>query len=127
MIEVPKPGDIAMASLHRDEFRRFAISYGLSIPFGEGPDVGLPSQFSKAEPLATRKLPGHVVDYADSKDVPDYLRCSAAVLPNKARLSRFRRLVGRYPRPLAANLDRGRCAAACCIALILLDISCPKV
>ena len=59
-----------MASLHRDEFRRFAISYGLSIPFGEGPDVSLPSQFAKAEPLRLWKPPG-VVDYADSKDVYD--------------------------------------------------------
>jgi hypothetical protein len=70
LIEVPKPGDLSMASLHRDEFRRFAISYGLSIPFGEGPDLGLPSQFSKAEPPPVWKPPG-VVDYADSKDVYD--------------------------------------------------------
>jgi hypothetical protein len=70
LIEVPKPGDLAMASLHRDEFRRFAISYGLSIPFGEGPDVSLPSQFAKAEPPPLWKPPG-VVDYADSKDVYD--------------------------------------------------------
>ena len=40
LVEVPKPGDLTMTALHRDEFRRFAISYGLSIPFREGPDVG---------------------------------------------------------------------------------------
>ncbi|NEI81388.1 hypothetical protein ELH18_20170 [Rhizobium ruizarguesonis] len=50
-----------------DEFIRFAISYGLSFPFGEGPDIGLPSQFGEAEKPRQWKPPG-AVDYADSKD-----------------------------------------------------------
>jgi hypothetical protein len=49
-------------------FIRFAISYGLSIPFGEGPEVRLPSQFAKAEQPRREQLPG-VINYADSKDV----------------------------------------------------------
>jgi hypothetical protein len=59
-----------MAGLGDRDFMRFAISYGLSIPFGEGPEVRLPSQFSAAPPLPVRQLPGGV-DYADSKDVFD--------------------------------------------------------
>ena len=39
LAEVPKPADLSMAQLNEREFRRFAISYGLSIPFGEGPEV----------------------------------------------------------------------------------------
>jgi hypothetical protein len=49
-----------MAGLGDRDFMRFAISYGLSIPFGEGPEVRLPSQFSAAPPLPVRQLPGGV-------------------------------------------------------------------
>ena len=70
LAEVPKPADLSMAELNEREFRRFAISYGLSIPFGEGPEVRLPSQFSDAERPRPRELLG-VVDYANSKDVYD--------------------------------------------------------
>jgi hypothetical protein len=70
LIEVPMPADFTMSGLDDHEFLRFAISYGLSIPFGEGPEVGLPSQFSEAErPQLWR--PPDLVDYADSKDVYD--------------------------------------------------------
>jgi len=65
--EVPLPSDLAMSDAN-DEFIRFAISYGLSIPLGEGPEIGLPSQFDVAEPPRPWTPPG-VVDYADSKDV----------------------------------------------------------
>jgi hypothetical protein len=70
LIEVPKPADLSMRGLHDTDFRRFAIAYGLSIPFGEGPEVGLPSQFAEPEAPRLRTLAG-VVDYADSKDVYD--------------------------------------------------------
>jgi hypothetical protein len=64
------PADFVMSGLDDHEFVRFAISYGLSIPSGEGPEVGLPSQFTEAEhPQVWR--PPHLVDYADSKDVYD--------------------------------------------------------
>ena len=59
-----------MRGLGDAEFRRFAISYGLSIPFGEGPEVGLPSQFAVAEKPKPWTVPG-LVDYGDSKDVYD--------------------------------------------------------
>jgi hypothetical protein len=36
-------------SSDEEDFTRFAISYGLSIPFGEGPEIRLPSQFEDAE------------------------------------------------------------------------------
>lgn len=70
LIEVPKPADLVMSGLDDNEFLRFAISYGLSIPFGEGPDVGLPRQFAETERPKVWQPP-HQVDYADSKDVYD--------------------------------------------------------
>lgn len=66
-VEVPLPPDLTMSDAN-DEFIRFAISYGLSIPLGEGPEIGLPSQFDVAEPPKRWSPPG-MVDYADSKDV----------------------------------------------------------
>lgn len=70
LLEVPRPADLSMRGLPDDEFRRFAISYGLSIPAGEAPEVGLPSQFAEAEKPPVWRPPG-LVDYADSKDAYD--------------------------------------------------------
>ena len=67
LVEVPRPKDFILPKGSADEFVRFAISYGLSFPFGEGPDIGLPSQFGEAEKPRQWKPPG-AVDYADSKD-----------------------------------------------------------
>ncbi|MER9876812.1 hypothetical protein [Mesorhizobium sp. M0195] len=69
LLEVAAPKDLDMTGLASSDFRRFAISYGLSIPFGEGPEVRLPSQFADAEPLPVR--PNRVADYLDSKDAYD--------------------------------------------------------
>ena len=66
LTEVPKPADLSMGQMKEREFRRFAISYGLSIPFGEGPEVRLPSQFSDAERPRVWEPPG-VVDYATAR------------------------------------------------------------
>jgi len=68
LVEVPRPSDLPMSDHSEGGFIRFAISYGLSIPFGEGPEVRLPSQFAKAEQPRREQLPG-VINYADSKDV----------------------------------------------------------
>lgn len=68
LLEVPRPKDFMVPKGYADEFIRFAISYGLSFPFGEGPDIGLPSQFGEAEKPRQWTAPG-TVDYADSKDV----------------------------------------------------------
>ncbi len=67
--EVPKPSDLDMGSLEEEAFRRFAIAYGLSIPYGEGPEISLPSEFEPVE----RKKPREqdVVEYIDTKDVYD--------------------------------------------------------
>jgi hypothetical protein len=70
ILRVPKPKDLVMAGPGDGEFIRFAISYGLSIPFGEGPEIKLPSQFSVPPPPPIWKPPG-VVDYGDSRDVYD--------------------------------------------------------
>jgi hypothetical protein len=70
LVQVPRPNDLLMGGLRDAEFIRFAISYGLSIPFGEGPEVRLPSQSSEAPPPPVWRPPG-LVDYSDSKDVYD--------------------------------------------------------
>jgi hypothetical protein len=67
---VPKPKGLDMGRIGADAFDRFAVAYGLSIPFGEGPDIGLPSQFEDAPPLPKWQPPGGV-SYADSKDAYD--------------------------------------------------------
>lgn len=67
LVEVPRPKDFIVPKGGGGEFIRFAISYGLSFPFGEGPDIGLPSQFNEAEKPRQWTPPGGF-DYADSKD-----------------------------------------------------------
>ncbi|MBM6395278.1 hypothetical protein JQC79_05845 [Ochrobactrum anthropi] len=68
ILQVPVPKDFSMTGAEGHDFNRYAISYGLSVPFGEGPEVGLPSEFTIAERPKVRQLAG-VVDYSDSKDV----------------------------------------------------------
>jgi hypothetical protein len=70
LVEVPKPSDFDMRQFPAAEFKRFAIGYGLSIPFGEGPEIKLPSQFKNAEKPPVWQ-PRDAVDYANSKDVYD--------------------------------------------------------
>lgn len=69
LLQVPSPKDFELGDTRHD-FNRFAISYGLAVPFGEGPDIGLPSEFADAEPMKPRELAG-VVDYANNKDAYD--------------------------------------------------------
>jgi hypothetical protein len=68
LLKVQSPKDLTLKE--GADFTRFAVSYGLSIPFGEGPEVRLPSQFAKAEQPKPWSPPG-LVNYADSKDVYD--------------------------------------------------------
>lgn len=70
MLQVPTPRDFVSTTNDDQDFNRYAISYGLSVPFGEGPDIGLPSQFTVVDLPKTRVLAG-AVDYLDSKDVFD--------------------------------------------------------
>ncbi|MFC4624280.1 hypothetical protein ACFO1V_03410 [Daeguia caeni] len=67
LVEVPRPKDFIVPKGGADEFVRYAIAYGLSFPFGEGPDIGLPSQFGEAEKPRQWTPPG-AFDYANSKD-----------------------------------------------------------
>lgn len=63
--EVKKPNDLIDRGAH--EFRRYAIAYGLSIPFGQGPEVRLPSQIAN-DPGPRRRRLANIPDYLDSKD-----------------------------------------------------------
>ena len=70
LIEVPFPTDLLMGSVNTRDYHRFLIAYGLSVPYGEGPDIGLPSQFDSVTPRApirTTEMP----DYGDHKDIFD--------------------------------------------------------
>ncbi len=70
LVGVANPPDLNMNALGEAEFGRFAVAYGLSVPVGEGPEIGLPSEFGDAERARVRQQP-NVVDYSDSKEVYD--------------------------------------------------------
>jgi hypothetical protein len=70
LIAVPKPKDLDMGQIDAGTFDRFAVAYGLSIPFGEGPDLGLPSQFEDVPRPTPGVLPG-VTPYEDTRDAFD--------------------------------------------------------
>ena len=54
LVEVPTPSDLALSG--GDKFSRFAVAYGLSVPFGEGPKFQLPSKFDPVErPMRQRE------------------------------------------------------------------------
>ena len=63
------PADLRGVPDGEEPFRH-AISYGLSIPEGEGPDIVFPSEVGEPPPLSKRK-PHHGVAYEDSKDAFD--------------------------------------------------------
>ena len=68
LVRVPKPADLNMNGLDPNEYLRFVIAYGLSIPLGEGPDTNLPSKIADAErPQVVR--PREDIDYSNSKDI----------------------------------------------------------
>jgi hypothetical protein len=43
LVDVPVPDDFDMGTVDQHQFHRFAIAYGLSVPFGERPELRLPS------------------------------------------------------------------------------------
>jgi hypothetical protein len=70
LIEVPAPPDLQMQSVDPNEYHRFLIAYGLSVPFGEGPDIKLPSQFNVTVPTRSNRTIV-IPDYGDHKDIFD--------------------------------------------------------
>ena len=46
---IPIPKDISMCGLSSQEFHRFAVAYGLSIPEGDCPEVRLPSEMENVD------------------------------------------------------------------------------
>ena len=70
LTEVPFPTGLLMGSVNTRDYHRFLIAYGLSVPFDEGPDIGLPSQHAPVPqrvPVRTTGMP----DYRDHKDIFD--------------------------------------------------------
>ena len=70
LIEVPPPPDLEMGSIDAHAYHRFLVAYGLSVPFGEGPEFQLPSAFDIIPP-PKKAAPVRVGDYLDSKDIYD--------------------------------------------------------
>lgn len=64
---VPTPADLDLTDI--GDFTRHAIAYGLSVPFGEGPEIKLPSQIDDPPPPRQWRPP--FGDYMDSKDAYD--------------------------------------------------------
>jgi hypothetical protein len=56
LCDTPIPNDFDMGCLNRTHFHRFAIAYGLSLPFGERPEVKLPSAVQRPEPPPLRPV-----------------------------------------------------------------------
>lgn len=69
--EVRRPKDLEMNGISEKDFHRFAIAYGLSIPYGERPEqtIQLPSEFAAV--VRPKRSMAMTVDYSDSKDVYD--------------------------------------------------------
>jgi hypothetical protein len=55
LMDVPVPDDFDMGAVDPLEFHRFAIAYGLSVPFGERPELRLPNQVHGSGPLPRRE------------------------------------------------------------------------
>ncbi|HEY9659683.1 MAG TPA: hypothetical protein V6C65_14585, partial [Allocoleopsis sp.] len=52
MRNIPVPGDFSMSGLEEDDFHRFSIAYGLSIPDYDAPEFKLPTQMPHTPPPA---------------------------------------------------------------------------
>jgi hypothetical protein len=66
---VPRPEDMNLGSIPEEDFHRFLIAYGLSIPDGEGAEVNLPREFEDFDRSPTIKKPEF--DYENTKDMFD--------------------------------------------------------
>ena len=65
LLEIPKPEKLNLNGLREKDFHRFAIAYGLSVPYGEGPDYAGPEAFDKIKSVV-RPRPR---DWTDTKDL----------------------------------------------------------
>ncbi len=65
--QVPVPRDLDMHGLPREQFHRFAVAYGLSIPPGESGHLDLPSTVPPEKPRQPR--PPKVRPYENTKEI----------------------------------------------------------
>ncbi|MGI0490305.1 hypothetical protein ACN4EG_00725 [Alkalinema pantanalense CENA528] len=52
---LPLPKDLETNGINNDQFHRFAVAYGLSIPDGERPEVRLPSEMEQSKPISKKE------------------------------------------------------------------------
>lgn len=69
LTRVPSPANLDLRSVPPTEYHRFLIAFGLSVPFGEGPEFRLPSRFEDVERPKVRE--SNVPNYQDHKDIYD--------------------------------------------------------
>lgn len=67
--EVPAPQELDLRSIAPEDYHRMLVAFGLSVPFGEGPEVRLPSRFEVVKPK--RRKRSDIPDYADHKAMFD--------------------------------------------------------
>ena len=65
--EIPVPDDLSMNGIPIEDFRRFSVAYGLSIPYGEIHDIGLPNLFNRIIPPPQVKP--QATPYLDTKEL----------------------------------------------------------
>ena len=64
---VPFPPGFDLRSIATKDYHRFLIAFGLSVPFGEGPEIRLPSRFKDVEIEKPRE--SNIPDYQNHKDI----------------------------------------------------------
>ncbi len=69
LAEVPSPPSLDLRSIVPKDYHRFLIAFGLSVPFGEGPEFRLPSCFKDAE--IKKPQESDIPDYQDHKAIYD--------------------------------------------------------
>ncbi|GAB4200544.1 MAG: hypothetical protein Fur006_52120 [Coleofasciculaceae cyanobacterium] len=66
---IPIPKDFSMNGLSSQDFHRFAVAYGLSIPEGDCPEIRLPSEMDKADSQTIKTtISSERLRYEDTRD-----------------------------------------------------------
>lgn len=66
---IPTPKDFSMNGLSSQDFHRFAVAYGLSIPEGDCPEIRLPSEMDKADSQTIKTtISSERLRYEDTRD-----------------------------------------------------------
>lgn len=70
LIQIPSPSDFDLGTVNAEDYHRFLVAHGLSVPVGEGPEIKLPSEIPPIPP-PQKTEEDFAPNYADSKDMYD--------------------------------------------------------